>query len=93
MRIVINGCYGGFGLSHAAVRRYAKIKSVDVSSVFVRDIKRNDPILVKVVEELGKEADGDHARLKTVEIPDDVDWQIEEYDGFEHVAESHRTWY
>ena len=30
--------------------------------------------------------------LKIIEIPDDVDWIIEEYDGNEWVAEKHRTW-
>ena len=29
----------------------------------------------------------------SVEIPDDVEWQIEEYDGTEHISEKHRTWY
>ena len=57
-----------------------------------RHIARNDPTLVKVVEELGESADGAHAKLKVVEIPDDVEWQIEEYDGLEWVAEKHRTW-
>ena len=28
-----------------------------------------------------------------VSIPDDVEWQIEEYDGMEWVAEAHRTWF
>ena len=27
-----------------------------------------------------------------VEIPDDVEWQIEEYDGSEWIAEKHRIW-
>ena len=57
-----------------------------------RDIERNDPILIQVVEEMGIEANGRHAELKVVEIPDDVEWLIEEYDGSEWVAEQHRTW-
>ena len=57
-----------------------------------RDIERNDPILIQVVEELGSNADGSVAELKVVEIPDDVEWDIEEYDGTEWVAEKHRTW-
>ena len=57
-----------------------------------RDIERNDPILVQVVEELGEKADGNHAKLKVVEIPDGLEWQIDEYDGTEWVAEKHRTW-
>ena len=36
-------------------------------------IPRDDPALIQVVEELGKGADGDHAELKIVEIPDDVE--------------------
>jgi hypothetical protein len=57
-----------------------------------RDIKRDDPDLIAVVEELGEKADGSCASLKIVEIPDGVEWQIEEYDGNEWVAEVHRTW-
>ena len=56
------------------------------------DLARNDPVLIQVVEELRKGADGRHAELKIVEIPDDVEWQIDEYDGLEWVAEKHRTW-
>ena len=59
---------------------------------YARDLERNDPLLIQVVEELRKGADGDHAELKIVEIPDDVEWQIDEYDGVEWVAEKHRTW-
>ena len=57
-----------------------------------RDIERHDPILVQVVEELGKDASGRCADLRVVDIPDDVEWEIEEYDGNEWVAEKHRTW-
>ena len=55
-------------------------------------VERNDPDLVAVVEKLGKDADAQFSRLKIVEIPDDVDWYVEEYDGLEWVAEAHRTW-
>lgn len=57
-----------------------------------RNISRSDPTLVQVVEELGKKAAGSYASLKIVEIPDDVKFEIKEYDGYEHVAEVHRTW-
>lgn len=53
---------------------------------------RSDPILIQVVEEMGESANGWAADLKIVEIPDDVEWTIEEYDGTEWVAEKHRTW-
>jgi hypothetical protein len=45
-----------------------------------------------MVEEQGSAMNGGYSDLKVVEIPDDVEWYIEEYDGMEHVAESHRTW-
>lgn len=57
-----------------------------------RDIARDDPYLVQVVEELGERANGRHADLKIVEVPAEVDWEIDEYDGMEWVAEKHRRW-
>ena len=59
---------------------------------YADELERDDPILIQVVEELKDGANGRHAELKIVEIPDDVEWQIEEYDGNEWVAEKHRTW-
>lgn len=53
---------------------------------------RSDPDLIAVIEEMGAEANGWAAELAIVEIPDDVEWHIAEYDGIEHVAENHRTW-
>ena len=137
MKVVINGCYGGFGLSEAATRAYFGRKGKEVHAVgndpftsyfdapmppefmeppwdhlmprdhpqfaaynewysahslYERDIERNDPDLVAVVEELGSVADGRCASLRVVEIPDGVEWEIDEYDGIEHIAEKHRTW-
>jgi len=133
MKVVINKCYGGFGLSHDAVMLYAKNKGITLyyehSSLYTsyflcpveeyrrieaednlkpvgpnryektnamcfsyRDILRNDPVLVEVVEELGDNANGKHAELKVVNIPDSIGFEIAEYDGMEHIAEIHRTW-
>lgn len=142
MKVVINSCHGGFGLSEQAVKRYFEIKGQSLwvvpdekySALGIihyclvppeqlikeptgeewfnmtfeqkqehnemyrkqnfndRDVPRDDPVLIQVIEELGEEADGRHASLKIVEIPDDVEWQIEEYDGSEWIAEVHRTW-
>jgi hypothetical protein len=49
-------------------------------------------VLVALVRELGPAVNGEHARLKVVRIPADVDWQIENYDGKEWISEPHRTW-
>lgn len=56
------------------------------------DLERNDPRLIKVIEELGEKANGSCAKIRMVEIPDGVDYEIAEYDGMEHIAETHRTW-
>jgi len=57
-----------------------------------RLIPRDDEKLVRVVEELRTEANGHCAELKVVSIPDDVQWEIRETDGVEHVSEVHRRW-
>jgi hypothetical protein len=56
------------------------------------DIKRDDPLLIQVVEEMGDESNGNYSSLKIVEIPDDVKWYVHEYDGIESVHEEHRIW-
>lgn len=136
MKVVINRYYGGFGLSHQAVMRYAELSGFQlypwldhiVRRVYgrravigfdeithyysrvpladlpldehgdpnvpdeaywsSRDLQRTDPILVRVVEELGPAADGCYAKLRIVEIPDGTEYEIQEYD-----AEVHRTWW
>lgn len=55
---------------------------------------RTHPLLIQVIEQLGTEkASGDCAKLKIVEIPDDVDFEIDEYDGIESIHEKHRSWF
>jgi len=90
-KVVINSCHGGFELSDEALDYYMLKKEIN-GLYRSHNIPRNDPVLVHTVEELGDKADGEFASLEIVEIPDDVDWQIEEYDGLERVAEAHRTW-
>lgn len=132
-KIVINRCYGGFGMSTEGVMRYAENKGITLHAVSdgtfithyttvpaklekndkfglgelvtadgkklpdnayfsVSEIERDDPALVKAVEELGAKASGKYAELAVVEIPDDVQWEIEEYDGLEWISEQHRRW-
>jgi len=90
--IVINSCYGGFGLSDRALIEYKKMAGISQDDFFDRDISRDDPYLIKIVRSLGMAANGSHANLKIVEIPADIDWLVQEHDGLEWVAEKHRTW-
>lgn len=81
MKIVINKCFGGFGLSEKA----KEILGID-NSFDEYQIDRNDPKLIEVVETLGDEANGRYARLRVVNIPDDAtDWELDEYDGAEEI--------
>jgi len=90
--VVINDCYGGFGLSERAIAEYKKLSGISNEIFHDRDVARDDPYLVKIVKELGMGANGPHSNLKIVEVPGDVSWHIAEYDGAEWVAEDHRTW-
>jgi hypothetical protein len=92
IKVAVNRCYGGFGLSKIAEEKLAKLKGIEVSALDIYDIRRDDKNLVKVIEELDEKANGDYSELEIVEVPADVKWHIEEYDGNEWVAENHRTW-
>ncbi len=56
------------------------------------DENRSCPILIQVIEELGEEASNKVANIKIVDIPDNTDYEIEECDGWESVAEKRRSW-
>lgn len=144
MKIVVNKCYGGFGLSVKAVlwlhkhgfdvgefkypakkyfgkkdfskelnewKDYLKSKKNKKSereaffmTIFSPDEEfvlstridyehRTHPLLIKCIEELGEEeASGDLARLRVIEIPDGMNYEISDYDGVETVHERHRSW-
>lgn len=88
--IVINRCFGGFGLSEEAYE-YLGLKWDGYGHAC--EVERDDPKLVECVETLGSErASGGFARLKVVYIPDGVQWEISNYDGMETVREKSRSW-
>ncbi len=97
MEIVKNACYGEFGLSDAALARLSDITGLTFSQCMEKyswggkEI-RTAPELVQVVKELGIDANGDFAELKVVEVPDSVNWCINDYDGWETIEEVHRSW-
>lgn len=88
-KLVINRCYGGFGLSEHAKEWLEERGNFDSEY----NIYRGNPLLLEYIDQFGGEAaSGLYAKLKVVEIPDDVEWVIEEHAGYEHIAEVHRTW-
>lgn len=91
MKVVINRCWGGFGLSNEALALYKE--RTGKSDIWVWDIPRTDLDLIAVVEELGEDANSSMSCLKVIEIPDNVEWEIQDYDGIESVVEKHRAWY
>lgn len=89
MKVVINTCFGGFGLSEEAYK-YLGLEWDGYG--FAHDTNRTDSKLIECVETLGEKANGPFARLKVVEVPDDINWYLDEYDGIETVEEEHRSW-
>ena len=103
-KIVYNACFGGFGLSMAAMKRYAElagynfeIKKSEIAGeyyemtdkngeeIFECDIRRDDPFLAQVVEELDNKADTQFSALCIRELPKGTKYRIDEYDGLETV--------
>lgn len=79
MKIVINTCYGGFGLSDEA----CKLLNIKNDYKYIDYAKRGDPKLVEVVEKLGEKANGNCAKLKIEEV--EGKFKINYYDGIESI--------
>lgn len=56
------------------------------------DKSRSCPALAAVIETMGADANGPCAKLEVIEIPDGVDFVVDEYDGNESIHEKHRSW-
>lgn len=131
IKVVINRCYGGFGLSNKALLELIKKNSeyiektqcnndnkfidyndeykqhkfmnilykdnisyyLNLYKKYSKDFRTNKD-LIEIIEFLGeKESSSRYANLKIIEIPDEVNWEIEEYDGYEKVTEIHKLWF
>jgi len=89
MKIVYNVSYRGFGISEAALIMYnqKRVKHELPPVEYELDIKRDDPILVEVVEYLGEDANDVYSSLAIREIPDEFAdcYKIKEKHGVEVV--------
>lgn len=91
-KVAINKCFGGFSLSKEAYD-FLGFEWDGHGFAFSWEGDRANSKLIECIETLGSEAaSGFHAKLKVVEIPDDVRWYITDYDGIETIEEYHRTW-
>ena len=101
MEIAINRYYGGFGVSKAVFdelgikwHKYSDIGNEDfgIESDDYYAFRTNKK-LIDAIKKIGlKEASEECALLGIVDIPDDVEWEIEDYMGMETVHEVHRSW-
>ena len=104
-KIVINKCYGGFGVSTEGIE-WLLAKGADPAKVRVQDsglgelrfvytvciLERHDPLLVEMVETLGEAANGDSAALEVREIKQPL-YRLNEHDGNEWIEEpDHVKW-
>ena len=135
-KVILNKCFGGFGLSKEAYELYAKKKGISVfhytqenlkkeiytyatddnrtfdfyftkdfgDNVYISDEDfkkyflnldekfREDKTLIEVVEELGEKANSMYSDLKIIEIPDDLEYVIDDYDGIETLHQKVKEW-
>jgi len=53
---------------------------------------RTNKDVIEMVKILKEKASFQTSKIEIIEIPDNVDYEIEEHAGIEHVAEKHNTW-
>ena len=81
-KVVINRKYGVFALSRAGILLYEKLSDRTFDEF---EVKRHDPFLIQVVEQLGTKANADeYTDLDIVNITGNK-YKIDEYDGAEKV--------
>jgi hypothetical protein len=89
IKVVLNHSFGVFYLSDEAWALYGeKPKPSKMNDISFR----TDPKLIEIVEKLGAKANNEYTNLVIIEIPEDIEFQIEDYDGREWIAETHKTW-
>lgn len=88
MKIILNKCFGGFGVSDEALKR---LGLTDLSE----ENLRTSPELISAIES-GEDVNDDYSELTVINIPDTAtDHYVDEYDGLEtliYVVEGKLYW-
>lgn len=77
MKVLVNGCFGGYGYSKEFVE-YCKLNGID-------KMGRDNQEMIALAESFGGNISGDYARLYVEEIEDGLDYYVDEYDGNESI--------
>ena len=104
-KVVINTKWGSYWLSTEVLKRVDEIKGTAVNeddkdryddlSHCGLHISREDPDLIKALEEIWDPKKHEFpgcSDLAIIEIPDDVDYYIDDNEGVETIREKHRFW-
>lgn len=88
MKIILNKCFGGFGVSDEAMERLG-LTELDEENL------RTNPELISAIES-GENVNDDYSDLTVINIPDTAtDHYVDEYDGLEtliYVVEGKLYW-
>ena len=91
-KVVYNNRYGGFGMSQRGLDEYNRRTIQNISYAAIID--RSDPILIELVESMGKDVNDEHSMLAIKEFPikykSFLKWH--EYDGNELVQIDYDTY-
>lgn len=96
-KVAINTSFGGFSLPTDIHARVCELQGLPIESAYLTSScfymsdyeHRTNPHLIQAI--LEAKAKGNNGDLKVVEVPEGVEFVIEDYDGSETVEEKHRT--
>ena len=101
MKIVINTCFGGFGVSKEVYDELGwewngygcpSNEKCGIESDNYFEFRTYQP-LIEAIEKIGlKNASGEMSDLRIVDLPDGIHFDIDNYDGAESIHETHRSW-
>ena len=83
MKVIANKCFGGFSINDRTSMK------LGIGNYDADKLRTNDE-LIRMIEN-GENVNGLSADLEIIEVPDGVEWEVEDYDGLEHIVEKHRV--